>query len=504
MMPKQKFFWDRLMLGLALGYLLLPFIIFCCGWLRWPLAAGGCLLLGVGVYRMWADLTPSLRPEMLTRRQWGWGVGILLLLAVWCFFSGIGGFSFQNYDHLYRNAIFRDLINLDWPVRYGVRDGAGQVTSYRMSYYIGFWLPAALVGKYEGEAVAQVVLLLWTIGGCGLTVYYLHRLCPRLPAAVMALLLIFWSGMDVVGGWIVSPSQGWSDWEKHLENWNYNAQYSCFTTALYWVFNQALPSWLAVALILNFRTHHSSIYLLLALLAFFAPLPFIGFIPIVLFLTYEDLLKSKTGAAPYSLGRRLAERTRQCFSVPNLVGGVLLAVTLAFFSRSHAEQHFHLPAPVDWKWDHYGWFIVCEFGLLAAVMGWHYRRRPLFYLTVLLLLLYPAIYYGPTYEFGMRASLPALLVLLVFTADFLADRNSSRWRRAVLIGLLAVGVVTPVHEIWRSMKHTAQYYSGKSDRLRLDQLGSLNDVLASANNFITENRGVFSEYLMRRPVPPNP
>lgn len=55
---------------------------------------------------------------------------ILLIIIIWVFFSGVGGFVWQNiWDHKFRNAIFMDLVGKSWPV---IQDGR------ELCYYFGY------------------------------------------------------------------------------------------------------------------------------------------------------------------------------------------------------------------------------------------------------------------------------------------------------------------------------------------------------------------------------
>ena len=96
---------DRIMYETSVVYIGLPVFIFFAGWLR-PLAAVPvCAVFLISIFMMLKN-----RPEPLelhiSRRQWGTVLISLLLLALWVFLSGQGGFAFQNSDFHYRNAIF--------------------------------------------------------------------------------------------------------------------------------------------------------------------------------------------------------------------------------------------------------------------------------------------------------------------------------------------------------------------------------------------------------------
>ena len=60
-------------------------------------------------------------------------------------------------------------------------------------------------------------------------------------------LLILFSGLDIIG----LPNYLFSF--KELEWWNGLFQYSSNTTSIYWTFNQTIPLWLIMSLLLNIK-----------------------------------------------------------------------------------------------------------------------------------------------------------------------------------------------------------------------------------------------------------
>ena len=203
---------------------------------------------------------------------------------MWVALSGIGGFAFQNIDFHTRNAVFRDLINFPWPVKYYTNPTDPSIP-YNLVYYTGFWLPAALVGKIAGWLAANIALYIWTVLGIILTILLLGTKIKLTPLYLI-LILIFFSGMDALGSLIriiAVPGTNNFLWPPifHLEWWMPSFQYSSFTTQLFWVFNQAIPTWLCMALLI--ATGDRKIILVVwSLCCFFAPLPALGMFPYVL------------------------------------------------------------------------------------------------------------------------------------------------------------------------------------------------------------------------------
>ncbi len=239
---------------LAYLYLLLPFIIFCLGWLRLSIALPTTVLMLWVLWRLWS---PKRRPELakgsldfeendqVQNREILHIILAILLTGLWVFLSGVGGYAFQNWDHHWRNAVLRDLITFDWPVVYSSPE-RGPIKM--LVYYVGYWLPAALTGKLLGWKFANLTLFLWTwLGVLLVTLHFGLKLKTSSLKAI--LLLIAFSGMDALGALVFARDYP-TLWPpvQHLEIWGGNLQYSSFTTQLFWVFNQAVPAWLCIAM----------------------------------------------------------------------------------------------------------------------------------------------------------------------------------------------------------------------------------------------------------------
>ena len=215
---------------IAYIYLLIPFILFSVGWLNWIAAVLVVLIIVAGFASTWRSL-PS--KDLLEFRNADL-ILMFVILGIWVFLSGVGCFTFQNWDHHSRNAVFRDLINYPWPVIYHFQPGVsaqfGIPSTLVMSYYFGFWLPSAVVGKLWGWNMANFSLFLWTYFGILMAVL-LTATKLRISFLKTALLIIFFSGMDFVGVILFKNIRGYTYpllWPpiQHLEWWTAPYQYS--------------------------------------------------------------------------------------------------------------------------------------------------------------------------------------------------------------------------------------------------------------------------------------
>jgi hypothetical protein len=433
-------------------YLTLPFIIFCMGWLRLSIAIPVTVII---LWVAWRLLTqsPTLAPGAsagVTNYQLPNPQStfyLLLITFLWVFLSGVGGYTFQNWDHHWRNAVLHDLITYNWPVVYSSPE-KGPITM--LVYYVGYWLPAAWAGKIFGWQAANFILFFWTWLGVLLTVQYLN-IKLKTSFIKTVLLLIFFSGMDALGVLLFAKDYPML-WPpiQHLEIWSGNLQYSSFTTQLFWVFNQAVPAWLCIALILesDCRGEVTSPLLRIdakifiwSLCFFFAPLAAIGLFPYLLIEWFKQTdFKSLFKNFRFDL---------------LLASGVVVLVSYLFFSSNTAAQERGLQAiPVK---DFLAFFLL-EGGILWLLLAPLKWRDPRWTVTGLLLAIIPFIQIGSGRDFVMRASIAPLFCLMLMTGETIFQKTTPRLLLITCYLLLAIGALTPLYEINRSIYRTYQYY----------------------------------------------
>ncbi len=271
----------RAVVLMAYVYLALPMIIFLLGWCR-PLIgiplAGVCIWSLVLCYRKrdnYIDL------EWKFSRADKWKIAVIgATVFAWVVLSGVGGFVWQNTDHASRNSILRILVNYEWPPTTAKRG---------FVYYVGSWLPAALVGKLSDLNSAHSALFLWVLAGVFL-VYALICIWRRKIVLWPLLILISFSGLDIIGSHIFTESDIPVWGKEHLEWWSslplYKLQFTSNTSQLYWVFNQAIPVWLVMMLLFLEEPPGNMIWVS-TLIAITSTLPFIGLIPILVYYMYR-------------------------------------------------------------------------------------------------------------------------------------------------------------------------------------------------------------------------
>ena len=430
-------------------YLVLPVLIFFIGWCNPFIAALGLLIIGLSTYFLIKNSPKLWIPA--DKKEWFilCAAGIICLL--WTCSSGIGALVFQNSDHTARNAIFEYLVNMDWPVVF-------KEDSLMLVYYIGFWLPSAVAGKLLDSVQAGYIFqVFWAFSGVFLTMYYILSGLKK-KTLFPLIIFIFFSGLDYIGSVALLGFQKHNPFEltSHLEWWLPGFQFSSFTTQLYWVFNQAIPAWVVTMLILKEKNNKSIIFLYSCLLLS-ATLPAIGMLPIVAYI----MLKNGENDLKMLLSvSHIFNSIKTAFSFPNIIGGLFVAiVSYAYLSGNMSGTvcySLFFPAFMFILWLFS--FFLLEVGLYILLVCRQKYKEPLFYICILVFLIYPFFHIGHAADFCMRATIPALIILYLFIVEVF-DNNDFKKNKIsyiVIILVLAIGSITPIHEMARTIVNTSK------------------------------------------------
>lgn len=465
--------------------LLLNILVFFTTWLRWYIGIPAAILMIVAM--VIAGKTMLADKEIFQVRR---SVFVLLMAVAvaWVLLSGIGGLAAQKGDMHWRNAIFRDLINFAWPVRYpGASDSS-------LSYYFAFWLIPAITGKaaayffneQAGWVAANITTALYA---CAVLFIVIILLAARFRAGSLKkalpllAILLFFSGMDIIP-LITAVDIDIIIARAHIEWWNHY-QYSSNATQLAWVFNQALPAWLAVSLYLHEKKirHYA---LLGGLLLPYGPLPFVG-------LFWLMATSALTGLRAAVRDSGMKEFVGNVFSVPNLLtAGVIFPIFGLFYFSNSAASGGGLGGN---SWDMlYVPFIVFEF-LLYIILIWRNTFGKIGFMPVVIgLTVIPFITLGNAQDFCMRASIPLLFMLMVFILEYLLNdtKNPKRktkmpgFRMTLLLICLAFGSVTAFVEFGATV-HRTFVNVRDGEPMYADSFGSLNNEDMNRDNFVTEH-----------------
>lgn len=425
-------------------YIGLPVLIFMIGWVRWIVSIPASLIIVYSFYTASRKDNPQyICPHMKNRTTL---IAAFVIISGWVFLSGIGGFVYQNGDHYCRNEIFRILVEYEWPVQKDVMVG-NQVQTRILSYYLGFWLPSAVVGKIFGLSVGFVFQAVWAI--LGIFLFYL-KISARFKRYSVIYLLIFilFSGLDILG----FPFLGKEDFiigsNQHIEFWG-GFQFSSHTTQLFWVFNQAIYGWILTIMLLEQEDNkHSVLVWSCGLLE--CTFPFVGMLPILCYKILKNFRKRQ--------GDDSARKAyKELFSFENVVGAGLIGI-ISFLYLLNNGSVGNGGSGIPIRLRSIGRYIVFmsieAFVYYIATYKYH-KKNPLFYISLLTLMICPLVRVGGSIDFCMRVSIPSIVVLCLLVSESLFKTWKTNKRHfAVLLVIFLLGCVTPVHEICRTIENT--------------------------------------------------
>lgn len=423
-------------LSLAFALVLAPFLLFCLGFLQTaPSAAAAALALAASV--------PIFRRTDWRGRPDGGVLAAAAAIAVaLTLLSGLGHFFYQTDDWVVRDAMLFDLVKHPWPVAYMADSAAGV-----MRAPLGMYLLPALIGKLGGTGAAQAALFAQNAALLTLVIYVFAWSQPAGRARmVMLVLFVAFSGLDCIP-WLRRAFDGTPGLAlPHLEPWPIFFQYSSNVTEVFWTPHHGLAGWALVAAYLVWRAGRISALAIAPLWAtsvLWSPLAALGAAPFLAFAFFCDIRDGRLRLTDFAaaaaigvaslpvaiyLGRDTGniEKGFQDFTNPEILRSyvAMMALEVAPFLAIAARGR----DPKDARG-------AIEFWLIAA-----------------LLFAIPLYNLGFANDFAMRVSIPALTLLCVRCVPGLMSLGAEPpLRRAIMVGIVALGAITPAVEIWRNV-----------------------------------------------------
>ncbi len=477
---------------LALVVLAIPIALFLLGWIKLYLSIPLVLAIIVALYFSYRHFT-ACRLPVLDRTAVVKLAVFAVLVAAWIVLSGVGGMVFQNSDHHLRNSVFEALVNNPWPV-------VDIDTGSYLVYYLALWLPAALVGKVLGLAAGYAFQMLWVFIIICLFFLLLFSLLKKIVLWPV-LVFIFFSGMDIIPYLLAAGFEGFFI-GRHIE-WHLMFQFSSITTQLYWVFNQAVPAWLATIFILQQKNFKSSIFLL-SLLLLHSPFPSVGILPFMAYKLFWEMHPHRLDGKRFRIFSYLKSLLFDILSPENIIAFVIAGASALYILGNTAAGSRGF---VDFSvLDKQGVIItistvLCEFLLLCILIAISRVDTPLLVVTGGTLLVCMLIKIGYANDFVMRASIPALVVLYVLTCKLLDSCwQSKKWPLFICtVALLLVGSITPISEMARAVNNTEQITLPGGPNRR-ETVNFFEEEGARRDNFTGAlQETFFSKYIMKAP-----
>lgn len=467
----------------SLSYILLPILIFLGGWLKWYIAIP-LIILCMASYLIIIKRRSVQTPDITTDKRLYIKpvtlITILFVLALWVMTSGIGGFMWQNKDHLWRNAIFTTLIDYNWPV---------QSKDYSLCYYIAFWLPAALIGKlFNSLFAANIILYIWS--WVGLTIFYL-QVCLFLQKTGIKILLfiIFFSGIDIIGySTNIIKHHSLAEYLNQLKEiphieWSHGSfQASSITTQLFWVFNQALPFWIGMMLLIS-KNNMKNILFIFACLMLYSPFPAVGILPVLIFLKLNEWKESG-----------LKQGLQSLLGLENLTAILVLAVISTYFASNIASGKSTFMPPSA----RYLFFILTQYLVYMIFILKDNYKDPILIILFITALLFPLYRMGDGADFCMRTNIPFIVYTMLLFIKYLLYGKMSKSIRILALAVFVTGSITPAFEIMRSVRNTILCHQAHTSAI---QTLTSHDIIFDEGligiNFIGNKDNFFFKYLAK-------
>lgn len=472
-------------------YLLIPPLIFALGWLRPVYVCIVAVPLAIaGTYTLREMLREQRRTPCEKQCSYAKVIIILVLLLLWVIFSGVGGFIWQNrWDHKFRNAVFMDLVNRPWPVIQG--DSA-------LCYYLGFWLPSALIGKVFGLQIGYLFQVIWAYLGVVLAVFLIFEYIGAVKIRII-LLVIFYSGLDV----LVHYAKGLAVQSnlialtmrllsgEHIELLLRYFNSSSNTTLLFWLYNQIIPFWVGFMLIL-LRKRSQSIIVIFSLLVLYSPFPCVTLCPLIVYMIFRNR------NVQLSKFKEVMVAVKDNCCVETLCVIPFLVIVGLYYLSNIATGKVRLLALSPFTILLFSTFFICEFGLYLAVLYKDNQSDPILRILLLTTAICSFIVLGNSYDFAWRTCIPlSFYIMLLIAKKLIAIKNEGRLGICLLV-LLCFGAITPATEMMRTTWGELSVLAGETSA-RSDTLDS---VFSKENNecyenFIGNTDSIFFSYLCK-------
>lgn len=424
----------RLLNLLSISWIAVGVIIFLFGWCRLYYAIPVVLLMVIMLYGSYKN--GGTEKIAISHKTFWMAFGIAFLMMA---LSGIGGYVVQSNDNYWRNAMFRDLVNYDWPV-------FDAETGLTKSYYIAFWMVPAVVAKvFHSMEAGFFSQLLWL--SIGMQLLFL-QVCRFMGKARVSYLFFFYffSGLKIIECLLYYPVFGdGSLFAPIIENISKNESPGCFHAGpmvqfLYDPFNQTIPLFLGMMLMIN-DVKSKYIPLVFSLLLLYAPLPLVGLAPMVLYWFVKNILNE---GSEY--------RIRYVFSIENVTALLVLIVSVFYLMSNNNSGHKGIRPIIDFGAAIYAYLIYMtfEFVILMAIGYKAARDKVVLWIAFVCVAVFGWFQIGLHNDFCFRTNMPLIFILYLLVTKRYYMADTSKAVRYFIIGwYILAGLPAQIHPLSR-------------------------------------------------------
>lgn len=475
---------NKLLKNISFIYVFLPVFIFILFWIRKyisiPLSII-CIIILIRYFKTNESDRGSFKVS-----KWFMLI-VALIAALWCFLGGIAKLFYQPswfFDNVVRNTMYRDLVKESFPVMYKIGN-----TNYSLCYYIGQWLVPAVISKLfllkPMSLGSNIVLFLWCFWGVFLIFLWIIKVFKsrsNKKSLLIILSFILFSGLNIVGMFIVNGKFSIDQILNGFEWWNIDYQYSSFTSLLFWVYNQAIVP-ILITLMLYDSDDYKNSCCLLAFGVLSGPYPLLGLGIYMITMCFLEIIRNKN--------IRLLSKY---FSIQNILSILFILPIFVLYYLGNCA--IHKQSLVTIKLGPYILFVLLEF-LLYVILIWKRHDKSKngtqLYVVTFYLLVIPFL--GGV-DFIMRVSIPYLVILWILIIKFIENENSNKVKKVILIILLSISTISPLGECFRGI------YCGIVDGNFFTNPGELDSIFVLptgfSNNYVSlEDNSIFNKYILK-------
>jgi len=383
-------------------------------------------------------------------------------------FSGIGEMLWQRDDFFKHNLIFSDLLRNNWPVTYTATKEPAMLT-----YYLGWYMVPAGVGKIAGIGAMVFTSFLWTAMGLGLLFLWL-RAVLKTNNFILWVVFLGISGFEflwVAGHYIYYlftyyPQYGLIALLKGTVTYTrselivpyFTQNIPSFFVGFLSAPQHVLSGFLASAVVVYAITKKLSFRytaVLVALVVFWSPLVGLGLLPFAVYHLWLD--------------------RKQVFFKQNIrfyvFGGVLLFFTISYLLAHHlALQHGFVWQITGSNWLLYALvFIVLKFGIIFLYLLYKDKRldfigsyKRLGFISIVCLILMSFYKFGAYNDLIARASIPFYFVMLLWIVFFLQKIRIEPIKKYIVVyGIIGLMLLPRLWQVYKTIAYTPQLKTKK-------------------------------------------
>ena len=405
------------MFKFALLYLAIPVFIFCFSFLSIPFVISSAVALVILIFCLCrlkqsnVDIHLNIRGVI---KYWPLFLFSLLITYI------VVVYPFGTHDWTNYFAAFNLLAESAWVPLYEL-DGE----TWFLRYYLAWFIPPALFTKIFGIQFLTPVLFIWTAAGlCIAMLLAFHNLNKTFHLFVAPLVLFLFSGLDLVGAWLVdfliAPGPYWLDWWAGQQVFAVLSNLNTFHHSPHHALAAFLPSSLFL-----FDRRYAVQYgaLIITIIAMWSTFCAIGLLPIAVWAVHKEGLKT-------------------ALTAQNLLVAPLLAIPIVLYLTQGAGQ---VPHMFTWEHDNFTFynfflFLLLEFLLVLAIFYWLCKEERSLIIALAVFLVILSIYkFGEWNNLIYRGSIPSVFVMSIIMLNSLLKHKG--WSREFLIVYMIIGAI---------------------------------------------------------------